>query len=150
MYIVTSSHVSILLRKYEISSSCGQVILGMDDVKDYLINPNPFILRDRSETHQKWTQELRNFDESVHKIGKKINLSSLLKPDNYFSLLDVFIRNPHGYNPVFSYHFPSDEKIVSIRNILTELTEKSYQFKQKEALIGSLYREKLMEIESKL
>jgi len=151
MNILTNSHVSIFLQKYEISSSSrGKVILWMDDVKDYLINPNSFVLQDKIETSQKWSQELRDFDSAVYKIGKKINLSSLLKPDNYFSLLDAFIRNPYRYNPVFSYHFPSNEKIESIRKTLIELTERSYKFEQQEALIARLYREKLTEIESKL
>ncbi|EKD44278.1 MAG: hypothetical protein ACD_71C00188G0002 [uncultured bacterium (gcode 4)] len=150
IYILTDSHVSILLRKYEISSSCGQVILWLDDIKEYLINPNPFVLQNKTEDLQKWTQELRDFDDAVYKVGKKINLSSLLKPDNYSSLLDSFIRNPHGYNPIFVYHFPSNEKIESIRNTLSELTEKSHQFEQQEALLAKLYREKLTEIESKL
>lgn len=93
---------------------------------------------------------MRDFDDAVYKVGKKINLSSLLKPDNYSSLLDAFIRNPHGYNPVFTYHFPNNEKIESIRNTLSALTEKSHQFEQQEALLARLYREKLTEIESKL
>ena len=122
----------------------------MDDVKDYLINPNPHIIKCESGIQQKWTQELRDFDDAVYKIGKKINLSSLLKPDNYFSLLDTFIRNPHGYNPIFTYHFPSSEKIETIRNTLVEVTEKSYRFENHEAPIAVLYREKLTEITSKL
>lgn len=102
------------------------------------------------EDLQKWTQELRDFDNAVYKVGKKINLSSLLKPDNYSSLLDAFIRNPYEFNPIFTYHFPNDEKIQSMRDTLVELTEKSYQFEQQESLLVKLYREKIAEIQSKL
>ncbi|MDP2103829.1 MAG: DUF1704 domain-containing protein, partial [Candidatus Gracilibacteria bacterium] len=63
---------------------------------------------------------------------------------------DEFIRNPHEYNPIFTYHFPSNEKIESIRDMLKKLTEKTYQFKSQQSFIAQLYREKLTEIESKL
>jgi len=151
LHMLTNSHVSIILRKYEISSSYNEkIILWMNDIQDYLINPSTYTVWEQAETTQKWTKELRDFDNEVYKIGKKINLSSLLRPDNYFSLLDTFIRNPYGFNPVFTYHFPSNEKIESIRDTLKKLTEKSYQFESQQSLIALLYREKLMEIESKL
>lgn len=71
-----------------------------------------------------------DLDREVYRVGKKINLSSLLKPDNYFALLDAFIANPKEYNPVFQYHFPSSEKIDSIRNVLDELMGKSEKLQQ--------------------
>lgn len=89
-------------------------------------------------------------DREVYRIGKKVNLSSLLKPDNYFALLDTFIANPKGYNPVFQYHFPSSEKIESIRNTIDELEGKSQKMKQSGLAIADLYTEKLSEIGLKL
>jgi hypothetical protein len=98
----------------------------------------------------KWTKELIDFDNEVYRISKKINLSSLLKPDNYFALLDEFIKNPIDYNPVFQYHFPNNEKIDSIKDSIKNLTKKAYEFKSLGFIIAELYIEKINEIENKL
>ena len=42
---------------------------------------------------EKWTKDIIDFDNEVYRTSKKINLSSLLKPDNYFVLLDAFIHD---------------------------------------------------------
>lgn len=102
----------------------------MDVLQNYLINPTSYVLPELKNASKRWSKELINFDDEVYRIGKKINLSSLLKPDNYFSLLDAFIRNPHGFNPVFKYHFPSNERIESIRSTLKTLAEKSISLEQ--------------------
>lgn len=100
----------------------------MDIIQDYLINPSSNISTEKGA--HKWTKELRDFDNEVYRIGKKVNLSSLLKPDNYSELLDVFIKNPHGFNPVFQYHFPSKEKIESTKHALRELKKTAHHLEQ--------------------
>ena len=66
-----------------------------------------------------------DFDEAVYRISRKINLSSLLKPENYFALLDEFIANPVGFNPVFCYRFPDEKKIEFLKDSLDLLMEKA-------------------------
>lgn len=100
--------------------------------------------------HKRWTKELVDFDHEVYRIGKKVNLSPILRPDNYFACLDAFIQDPHGYNPVFAYRFPSQEKLESIKSALGKLTETAYGLKQSGLPIADLYIEKLTENDAKL
>jgi len=91
-----------------------------------------------------------DFDNEVHRIGKKVNLSPILRPDNYFASLDAFIQDPHGYNPTFSYRFPSQEKLDSIKSALGKLTETAHELKRSGLLIADLYIGKLAENDAKL
>lgn len=151
IHILTDSNVSILLKKFDIlPNQENKIILGMPAIQDYLINPTSHIITESKKQNQKWTDELLNFDMEVYKVWRKINISSLLKPDNYFYLLDRFIQNPHWYNPVFEYHFPSNDKIKIIRNSIGELLQKADTLKKSWYIIADLYTEKLYEIESKV
>lgn len=151
IHIITDTNVSISLEHFEVSTSCDRmIILGRDATNNYLIDTTSSIPSGSKIGCQKWTKELIDFDNEVYKVGKRANLSSLLKPDNYFELLDRFIRTPYGYNPVFEYHFPSTEKIEFTKDLLKTLTEKSHQLEQSWLRIASLYTERLSEIEAKI
>ncbi|MDD2565787.1 MAG: DUF1704 domain-containing protein [Candidatus Gracilibacteria bacterium] len=151
IHILTDSNISMLLKKFNISSIHNNTImLGMNDIQNYLINPSSHIIKEVDKSNPKWIKEILNFDKYVYRVGKKLNLSSLLKPDNYFFLLDRFIQNPIGFNPVFEYHFPSKERIDSIRNTLGELINTANNLKQSGHIIADLYLEKLSENQSKL
>ncbi len=150
-HIVTDYNASVVLEHYEVMwSGTGNVVLWTDAIKDFLINPNVYLAERKVENDIKWTKELIDFDEEVYRTSKKINLSSLLKPDNYFVILDEFIKNPHGYNPIFQYHFPNDDKIESLHESLRNLTRKAYEFKSSGFIIADLYLEKIEEIKNKL
>lgn len=74
-----------------------------------------------SSKKNQWSKEILNFDHMVHRLSKKVNLSSLLKPDNYFEALDEYLDQPRGYNPIFSYHFLSPERALVIRDEIDRL-----------------------------
>jgi alpha-L-glutamate ligase-like protein len=151
VHILTDLNVGIVLDHFEIlPSGNAKVILWMESIREYLINPSVYTSERRSENDTKWTKELIDFDDAVYRISKKVNLSSLLRPDNFFELLDIFIQNPFGYNPVFQYHFPNDSKIQSIRDTLENLMKKAQDLKSAWVIIAELYIEKIEEIENKL
>ncbi len=151
MQILTDLNVPIVLGNYEIDIwSQGRVILWTEDIRNYLINPNIYRVDREIKHDMKWTKELIDFDNEVYRVSKKINLSSLLRPDNYFVALDEFIKNPHGYNPVFQYHFPNNERIQSLKDSLQDFTRKAHEFKSSGFIIAELYIEKIQEIENKL
>lgn len=151
IHILTDSNISMLLKKFNISSIHNNTImLWMNDIQNYLINPSSHIIKEVDKSNPKWIKEILNFDKYVYRVWKKLNLSSLLKPDNYFFLLDRFIQNPIWFNPVFEYHFPSKERIDSIRNTLWELINTANNLKQSGHIIADLYLEKLSENQSKL
>ncbi len=151
IHILTDLNVSIVLEHFEVlPSSNGKVILWMEAIGDYLINPSIYVSDRKIEHDAIWTKDIIDFDNEVYRISKKINLSSLLKPDNYFVLLDTFIHDPKWYNPIFHYHFPNAQKIESLKISLWSLREKAHEFKQAWFNIAELYIEKLAEIENKL
>ncbi|MFZ2255540.1 MAG: hypothetical protein WAW59_03820 [Patescibacteria group bacterium] len=86
----------------------------------------------------------------VYRLSRKVNLSSLLKPDNYFMALDAYIADPHGYNPVFAYRFPDDRKIQSFREAAQPIREKIAQLESENIGLARLYSEKLDEIGEKI
>jgi hypothetical protein len=92
-------------------------------MEEYLISPKKYIDEKPQPGTEKWTEEILSFDERVHTLSKRLNLSSFLKPDNYFQELDRFIEYPTGYNPVFEYHFPDDEKTVKLSKEIEQLEQ---------------------------
>lgn len=151
VHIFTDSHVSVLLDQFDIvSDEKNTIILWTEILKDYLINPSIYVVNRKIENDVKWTKELIDFDDAVYRVSRKINLSSLLKPENYFALLDEFIANPIGFNPVFRYRFPDDKKIEFLKSSLDLLMEKALWFRSIWLDIAELYREKIEEIQNKL
>lgn len=151
IHVITDTQVSIHIKGYSISDiQNNTIILWKDILKDYLISPTLHSPQKITVANEKWTKDLLDYDDNVYRASKKVNLSSILKPDNYFVVLDKFIRNPRGYNPVFEYHFPSDEKVLSLKEDLKHLFEYGYNIKQKGSPIADLYIEKLTEIENKI
>lgn len=150
--LVTDTHVQMTLTAYTIAyDSENQIILWTDFLRDYLIDPT--IYRGNVDTdnkNPKWTKEILELDEDVYKIWKRVNLSSILKPDNYFEALSEFITHPGWYNPVFRYHFPHRDKILSVQVAIQSAVKKAYILKESGYTIGELYLEKLSEIENKL
>ncbi|MBP9779222.1 DUF1704 domain-containing protein [Candidatus Gracilibacteria bacterium] len=147
--ITTDTDLSIPLEVYEFDDSLTrEIVLGTESIKEYLIQPTIHKQVVGFGT-KKWTDELLSFDEEVYKISKKINLSSLLRPDNYFTILDEYIKKPGNFNPFFEYHFPTNEKIFTIRETLKQLQERAQSEKKRGLLLADLYIEKLYECEIK-
>lgn len=151
IHVVTDTQVSIHINNYSVSDTQNNtIILWKDILKDYLISPTLHIPQTSLMANEKWTKDLLEYDDEVYRASKKVNLSSLLKPSNYFVTLDEFIKSPWWYNPVFEYHFPSTEKILTLKEDLKHLFERGYNLKQKGSPIAELYIEKLTEIENKV
>jgi alpha-L-glutamate ligase-like protein len=151
IHVITDTQVSVHIREYDVlDEEKYSIYLWKDILKDYLISPTVHLVQTEFSSHSKWTKELLEYDDEVYRASKKVNLSSLLKPNNYFVALDEFIRSPWDYNPVFEYHFPSDEKILALKEDLKHLFERGYSMKQKGSSIAELYIEKLTEIENKI
>jgi alpha-L-glutamate ligase-like protein len=151
LQILTDLNVSIILNQYEIvPEGTAKIILWTDIVQDYLINPTLHVASRVDKNDERWTKEIIDFDDEIYRLSKKVNLSSLLKPDNYFALLDQFIQAPVGFNPIFSYHFPDAFRLEHLREDIEKAREKSYRFKQSWFILADLYQEKISEVENKL
>lgn len=97
----------------------GTLILASSDIPDYFIKPiiSPQYDIVYRYTQSTWPQSIIDIDETLYRMGKKVNLSYFLKPTNYYQELDSFISSQGLYNPVFQYDFP--EKSF-FENFLTE------------------------------
>jgi hypothetical protein len=58
-------------------------------------------------------------------LSKKLNLSSRLKPLNYFNELDKFISLHGNYNPVFNYKRPNVDILRKYEDDLKKLQDKT-------------------------
>jgi hypothetical protein len=92
-------------------------------------------------------KKLHNIDEKLEKISRKLNLSSKLRPINYFNELDNFITRKGNYNPVFQYKRPSQEKLWETKDELKKVQEKVNKI---ESPMKHLFLEKADELTNKL
>lgn len=149
--VKTSSGVVLRLSTYEVSPETkNTIILWTDDIKNLLINPTKKLIPHTIATDTRWPRAIYELDDMVYRLSRKVNLSSLLKPDNYFMALDAYIADPHGYNPVFAYRFPDDRKIQSLREAAQPIREKIVQLESGNIGLARLYSEKLDEIGEKI
>jgi len=92
-------------------------------------------------------KELHIIDDKIEKLSKKLNLSSKLRPTNYFNELDNFITRKGNYNPVFQYKRPSQEKLLETKIELEKLQEKTNKL---QSPMKNLFLEKADELTNKL
>jgi hypothetical protein len=92
-------------------------------------------------------KKLHSIDEKLEKISRKLNLSSKLRPINYFNELDNFITRKGNYNPVFQYKRPSQEKLWETKDELKKVQEKVNKI---ESPMKHLFLEKADELTNKL
>lgn len=131
-----------------------EIILWTNTSKDYLIkpihktfetidiiDPNKILLTEKNILH--------TIDENIEILSKKLILSKILRPINYFNELDIFISKHWKYNPQFEYKFPSNERIELVQKNL----EKNKQLIEKNKLkspITKLFLEKIDELENRV
>lgn len=92
-------------------------------------------------------QELLRIDVQLNKINRKLNLSSKLRPTNYFNELDKFITMHGNYNPVFTYKRPSQD---NIKKTADEIKKIGNRISKLESPMKQLFLEKIEELNNKL
>jgi len=143
----------IVLKKAKFSSleslADNKIILGNKTASHYLIKPihKTFATIDivnPNHIDPLETAELHVIDQKVEKLNKKLNLSSRLRPLNYFSELDKFITLHGKYNPIFKYKWPEEQRLIQIKEDIEKLQEQLKKFKSP---FKQLFVEKLEELE---
>lgn len=125
-----------------------KIQLGTTLSEQYLIKPIHKIKKIKEiikpeYLHSEEKEKLLEIDQNIHLIGKKLILSSLLKPTNYLDELDIFISKKGKYNPQFTYKRPKEEILE---------TQKKHLLKHQETLknlkspIKKLFEEKIEEL----
>lgn len=143
----------IVLKKAKFSSleslADNKIILGNKTASHYLIKPIHKTFATIDIVNPKYiepleTAELHIIDQKVEKLNKKLNLSSRLRPLNYFSELDKFITLQGKYNPIFKYKWPEEPKLIQIKE---EINKLEIQLKKLKSPFAKLFIEKLEELE---
>lgn len=142
--------VSIKGIRYETDESLkgNEFVLGRTSIQGFYIDPKENMLHLPSNGRSTREQALRELDVEIYKLGKKFNLSRILRPKNLFEELDVFISMQGKYNPVFVYDFPPLSRVEQLSRQIDTLREKLFAVGVKKD-ISHLLSEKLDEIEIK-
>lgn len=125
------------------------IVLGQDHLHDLLISPeiSPSLMETE---HSKFSARIMGIDEKMYNLHKKLNLTALLRPQNYQSELEKFLQNPFQYNPIFSYKFPNHETQKEIEMLFDDLENEIHTLGASEFIFQKLYREKLSELKDRL
>ncbi len=145
----------IVLKKNKFSTleslADNKIILGNKTASHYLVKPihktfeivniiNPMYIAPLEAT------ELHSIDQKIEKLNKRLNLSSRLRPINYFSELDKFITFHGKYNPTFKYRWPQEEKLMQTKDEIVKLQE---QLSKLTSGFKQLFIDKLEELETR-
>lgn len=131
------------------------IFLWINTIKNYLISPEINIKKQELFISKKINKNeipiLKIIDEKIWRMERKISLTSLLKPLNFFEELNKFIELKWKYNPVFEYNFPNDFKLQDYENELSSLRQsyfkKWFEFK---SWFSRLFLDKIEELENKI
>ncbi len=127
----------------------NKIVLGNKTASNYFIKPLHKTLAKLDIVDPKYIDpleltELHGIDQKIEKLNKKLNLSSRLRPLNYFSELDKFITLHGKYNPIFKYKRPEEQKLLQTRDEMIKLQE---QLNKLKSPFKQLFLEKLEELE---
>ncbi|MDD3262712.1 MAG: DUF1704 domain-containing protein [Candidatus Absconditabacteria bacterium] len=129
----------------------NKIILGKKTAENFLIKPLhktfekiEIIAADKIIPLE--TRELHIIDEKLEKLSKRLNLSSKLRPTNYFNELDNFITRKGNYNPIFQYKQPTKEKLLETKIELEKLQERTDKI---QSPMKHLFLEKIDELLNK-
>jgi len=130
----------------------NKIILGKKTAEEFLIKPihktiEVVDILKEDMVIPKEEQELMRLDLQINKISKKLNLSSKLRPTNYFNELDKFNTLHGNYNPIFTYKWTSQDNLKKTNDELKKIKIKISKF---ESPIKQLFLEKIDELNNKL
>lgn len=106
----------------------NQIVLGKKVSSEFLLKPVETIkskvsIIDIANINNQELTKLHDIDDEISEIGKKLILSSILKPQNYIDELDNFIVSNGKYNPKFIYNWPDDDILQNLKYRLNSLQE---------------------------
>ena len=143
----------ILLRQldFKVSEKLGnEIILGKNVAEEYLIKP----MKMEKETANILRPEvlidselaaLHQLDDKIDLLHRRLNLTSRLRPKNYFDELDNFISWKGNYSPIFSYNFPEVKKMQQRLKELKQVKEQCVSGNLKSPVL-KLFDEKVDEL----
>lgn len=153
--VLNLPETDLTIKTFELISSekikWYKIILWKDVVSEYYIKPTNKVYENidiinSSKIDLNELDILRRLDMDISKVSKKLSLSSVLRPVNYFEQLDNFITFDGRYDPKFVYNFPEENKLKSLEEELYRINDKVSKKKIKSEFVN-LFTEKLQELD---
>jgi len=107
----------------DITLPSSTIVLGRASIDGYYIDPKK---PDTIRTEEREIR-LRSLDRRIHALAKAVNLSRLLKPENYSSELATFLAKDGKYDPIFTYKFPEKEALIEVDEHVEEIRDELIQ-----------------------
>lgn len=150
------SGAKIALVDFSVSESveAGEIVLGRTSVKDFFIRPvhkagegavaKSFGISEDEIPH------LLQTDREVSEISRKLNVTGILRPKNYYEELDAFIASNGSYDPFFRYDLPSPETLSNYWKSLEAAEETVRKRLRSSARLANAYVEKIRELKIRI
>lgn len=90
--------------------------------------------------------QLHVLDQQVDKLGRRVNMSKILKPVNFLEELDQFVTRNGNYNPYFEYKWPTDKRIETTSTIANRLLKQYFGSSGLQSPFAQLFKKKIEEV----
>lgn len=154
--IFINKNISFKNIKFEIDKSLyNKICFWSEIVKDYYIKPisNLIIIENKvfDTINKNELTLIKELDEKLSNIDKKINIWKILKPINYFEEFNNFVKLWWKYNPIFQYDFPKNDFLNSLEKELYNINETYFKkWLELKSKFATLFVEKIEELKNKM
>lgn len=162
---LTKWNVSLFLPDSDVKSNISllssrkiqgnQIILWTSFLENYVLkpehksHPNLSFISEKNIVESE-IQDLQILDQNINTLYKRIPLRRVLFPTNYLSELDTFVSKKGDYNPVFTYRYPTDERIADLKEQIERLYTYHNGWTLLKSSFATLLYDKLAELNVKL
>lgn len=89
-------------------------------------------------------------DREISELSKKLNVTAMLRPKNYYEELDAFIAANGEYDPFFKYDLPSPETLSTLWSSLESCEETIRKHLRSSKRLANAYVEKIRELKIRI
>lgn len=89
-------------------------------------------------------------DREISELSKKLNVTAILRPKNYYEELDAFIAANGEYDPFFRYDLPSPETLSTLWSSLESCEETIRKHLKSSKRLANAYVEKIRELKIRI
>lgn len=89
-------------------------------------------------------------DREISELSRKLNVTAILRPKNYYEELDAFIAAKGDYDPFFRYDLPSPETLSVLWSSLESCEEIIRKHVKSSKRLANAYVEKIRELKIRI
>lgn len=146
----------ISLGEFHVSETpeSGEIVLGKTAVKDFFIRPvhkagEGAVAKSFGIAEDEIPETLQ-IDRDVSEISRKLNVTGILRPKNYYEELDAFIASGGRYDPFFRYDLPAPETLSNYWKSLETAEEAVRKRLKSSPRLANAYVEKIRELKLRI